>query len=217
MSADPRKSLGSGGRQFRHTPDPVAEASVTTPTACHASALRAILTNDPLRWRALDLVRPLGLPDCWIGAGFVRNAIWDHLHGRQTSLLSADVDVLWFDPARTAPSEDKALEAVLRAVNPGINWSVKNQARMHLRNGDAPYASAVDAMRFWPETATAVAARRTEQGCCEIAAPFGLDDLFGLVLRPAPRFAGEKHCAYLDRVRVKGWLATWPLLRMEAG
>jgi hypothetical protein len=28
---------------------------------------------------------------------------------------------------------------------------------MHMKNGDAPYLSAVDAMRFWPETATSVA------------------------------------------------------------
>jgi hypothetical protein len=57
--------------------------------------------------------------------------------------------------------------------------------------GDAPYASAADAMRFWPETATAVAVRRTAEGPCEIAAPFGLEKLFGLVLRPVSRFRGE--------------------------
>jgi hypothetical protein len=71
-------------------------------------------------------------------------------------------------------------------------------------------------MRWWPETATAVAARQTEPGSFEIAAPFGLGDLFDLVLRPTPRFAGEKRRVYLDRVRSKGWLAAWPLLRIEA-
>ena len=67
-------------------------------------------------------------------------------------------------------------------------------------------------MRHWPETATAVAARRTDQGGCEIAAPFGFDDLFNLVLRPTPRFEGGKRPIYLDRVEVKGWLRSWPLL-----
>ena len=75
---------------------------------------------------------------------------------------------------------------------------------------------AVEAIGHWPETATAVAARLTAGGCCEIAAPFGLGDLFDLVLRPTPRFAGEKRRVYLDRVRSKGWLAAWPLLRIEA-
>ena len=56
-----------------------------------------------------------------------------------------------------APSRDRAIEAELRALAPGIDWSVKNQARMHLRNGDPPYSGATDAMRHWPETATAIA------------------------------------------------------------
>jgi hypothetical protein len=76
------------------------------------------------------------------------------------------------------------------------------------------YAAAVDAIGHWPETATAVAARQTPAGSCEIAAPFGLGDLFDLVLRPTPRFAGEKRAVYLDRVQSKGWLAIWPRLRV---
>jgi len=32
--------------------------------------------------RLLRSVEELALPDCWIGAGFIRNAIWDALHGR---------------------------------------------------------------------------------------------------------------------------------------
>jgi hypothetical protein len=47
-------------------------------------------------------------------------------------------------------------------------------------------------MRYWPETATAVAVRRNDEDGCEVAAPFGVDDLFGLILRPTPRFAREK-------------------------
>ena len=181
----------------------------------HASTLRAVLSNDPLRWRLLALVRSLDLPDCWIGAGFVRNAVWDHLHGRAPAAPPRDVDVVWFDPRRADPSEDRVLEASLPGFEPGVAWSVKNQARMHRRNGDAPYASAVDAMRHWPETATAVAVRRTKRGPCEIAAPFGLDDLFGLVLRATPGFAGARHGAFLARVQAKGWLAAWPMLRMQ--
>jgi hypothetical protein len=48
-----------------------------------------------------------------------------------------------------------------------------------------------DAMRFWSDTATAVAVRRNDEDACEVAAPFGEDDLLGLILRPTPRFAGE--------------------------
>lgn len=138
------------------------------------------------------------------------------MHQRSPSSPASDVDVIWHDPRRVSPAEDLRHEAALRAVEPSIAWSVKNQARMHERNGDAPYASAMEAMRYWPETATAVAARRQGSDYCEIVAPFELNDLLALVLRPTPRFSGEKRWVYEDRVRTKGWTLLWPRLQ-EAG
>lgn len=180
------------------------------------SKVQAIISDDPVRWRLLERVRSLNLSDCWIGAGFVRNAIWDFLHGRSSSPVSTDVDVIWFDATRCNPEEDEALENFLRALDPTIRWSVKNQARMHVKNGDEPYLSATDAMRYWPETATAVAVRLREDGSCEVAAPLGLDDLFGLVIRPAGRFATEKEKIYQERFKSKNWMKIWPLLRFAA-
>ena len=177
-----------------------------------ATMLRTILARDPLRWRILSLVRSLGLPDCWAAAGFVRNAVWDHLHGRAISPPATDVDVVWFVAGPAA--EDGALEAQLRNLDPAIEWSVKNQARMHLRNADPPYVCAEHAMRHWPETATSVGVRLTEQDGVQIAAPYGLGDLFGLIVRPTPRFAGAKLPVFCDRVRGKRWLEQWPMLKL---
>lgn len=81
---------------------------------------------------------------------------------------------------------------------------------MHVRNNDGPYASATDAMMAWPETATAVAVRLGMDDVIEVAAPLGLDDLFNLIVRPTARFKSEKKPIYVDRVRSKNWLATWP-------
>lgn len=174
--------------------------------------LDAILRTDPVRWHLLQVVSHLGLPDCWIAAGFIRNAVWDALHGRTARPPIGDVDVIWFDPDHAEEAHDRSAEAALRAVVPTVDWSVKNQSRMHQRNGDLPYRSATDAMRHWPETATAVAARRSGSGLLEIASPLGLEDLFNLVLRPAPRFAGEKRPIFEARVRTKAWMTAWPLL-----
>lgn len=178
----------------------------------HATALQALIAADPARMHILHLVRELALPDCWVAAGFVRTCAWDHLHGFADSPLPQDVDVIWFDVTRASREGDAALEAALRVRDGAVAWSVKNQARMHGRNGDAPYLSAVDAMRYWPETATCIGVRLDAAGRIAIAAPLGLDDLFGLVLRPTARFAGDKHSIYLERVRVKGWCARWPRL-----
>ncbi|MCC2975660.1 nucleotidyltransferase family protein [Sphingomonas sp. PL-96] len=171
-----------------------------------ASKVIAVMRADPLRWHLLGVVSALDLPDGWIGAGFVRNAIWDHLHGRPPSAPTGDVDVIWHDPFCVDAAKDRKLEAVLHVVEPAIPWSVKNQARMHGRNADEPYSSVTEAMRYWPETATAVAVRRVGKDDCEVAAPMGLGDLMQLVLRPTPHFAGKKRHIYEGRVRSKGWM-----------
>ncbi|MEO6918866.1 MAG: nucleotidyltransferase family protein [Collimonas sp.] len=177
------------------------------------SQLQDLLRADPERRRIVALVHSLDLPDCWVAAGFARNAVWDFLHGRSPSLPSSDVDVIWFDPGSSDAAIDLQLEAHLKDMDGSIAWSVKNQARMHVRNDDPPYLSSGDAMRFWPETATAVAVRQTTSGDLEITAPFGLEDLYAARIRPTPRFSGEKHTLFTQRLESKKWLAHWPLLR----
>jgi uncharacterized protein len=176
--------------------------------------LRSILARDAARLALLAKVEALGLPDCWIAAGFVRAAVWDALHDRPAAAPTGDIDVIWFDAARATADEDRTLELRLHATAPGHVWSVKNQARMHLRNGDAAYASCKDAMRYWPETATSVAARLSN-GEIETLAPFGLGDLLGLVVRPTPTFAGKKHNVFRQRLAQKRWLEIWPQLRVR--
>lgn len=182
----------------------------------HADQVATILRDDALRWRLLGVVAELELPDCWIAAGFIRNAVWDSLHDRSESPLRGDVDVIWFDRNCSDSTLDRAIEQRLRIAEPSIDWSVKNQARMHVRNGDARYKSATDAMRHWPETATAVAARRILPDKCDIASPLGLDDLLGLVLRPTTKFAIQKRSIFEERISNKAWLRNWPELRRLA-
>ena len=68
-----------------------------------AAQLQTLIANDPQRLRILQQVRELDLPDCWVAAGFVRSAVWDHLHQRTPSPLPEDIDVIWFDRSQTAP------------------------------------------------------------------------------------------------------------------
>jgi hypothetical protein len=163
--------------------------------------------------RLLQTVRELGLPDCWIGAGFIRNAVWDALHGRTPNCaLLNDIDVVFFDRANASPAADAAIENRLAASAPNLPWSVKNQARMHLRNGEETYYDTAAAIARWPETATAVAVRLRHDRL-ELLAPHGLEDLIGLIVRPTPAFAQRSH-AFACRLRAKNWLARWPRLRI---
>ena len=162
--------------------------------------------------RLLGAVHELHLPDCWIGAGFVRNAVWEVLHDRTVdSGALNDVDVVYFDRTNASAARDRAIEAELAARISGVPWSVKNQARMHERNGEAPYLDTADAIARWPETATAIAARLTS-GRVELLAPHGVDDLLKLIVRPTPAF-GSRSGEVARRVASKNWQARWPKLR----
>ncbi len=176
--------------------------------------LVALIAADDRRMAALAAVASLRLPDCWIGAGFVRDAVWDRLHGRPPAMPHGDVDVLYFDSRHLSPGDDAALERRLRAAAPEPDWSVRNQARMHLRNGDPPYRSVGDAMRFWPETATAVALRLAGNGAIEVMAPYRLGDLYRLRLVPTENFTTRKRAIFDQRIADKEWLARYPLLRV---
>jgi hypothetical protein len=185
-------------------------------TAHTDARIAAILQRDPARLDALRAVAVLDLPDCWIGAGFIRNAVWDHLHDRPQQPPDSDVDVVWFDAQAPDATRDRAITAQLEASEPSLPWSVKNQARMHLRNADPPYANTAQAITHWPETATAVAVRLRE-GSIHVLAPHGLDDLFALTLRPTPAFTGPKRATVLARIAEKHWLARWPRLSLADG
>ncbi|HEV2563724.1 MAG TPA: nucleotidyltransferase family protein [Microvirga sp.] len=159
----------------------------------------------------LSHVERLGLPDGWIGAGFIRNTVWDVLHGRAIDVSRLnDVDVIFFDPGDTRRERESDLQNRLHEHAPGMAWSVKNQARMHLRNGDSPYRDTVDAVAHWAETATAIAARSI-RGRVEVMAPHGVEDLLNLIVRPTPPFEWKME-VYRERVLGQDWPARWPKL-----
>ncbi|MCG8492892.1 MAG: nucleotidyltransferase family protein [Sneathiellales bacterium] len=159
-------------------------------------------------------VRTLDLPDWAIGAGFVRAPVWDHLSKKTSRTPIDDIDVLFFDPADLSKEREKHLEKKLRKARPDIPWSVKNQARMHFRNNNHAYENTEDAMRYWLETPTAVAVRLEADNRLTVLAPFGLDDLFQMILRPTPEGA-RKMDQFEDRIKNKPWLEHWPDLRIE--
>lgn len=173
--------------------------------------IEILSARDCLR-RDLALVQSLGLPDWCIAAGYVRNYVWDVLHEHQAYTPLNDVDVLYYDPSDLSEETEKEYERSLRRQLPDYRWSVKNQARMHLRNNDEPYESVEDAMKRWPETVTAVGVTLDGHGELKIIAPHGLRDLFGLKVRQSPYY--ESRSYFEARVRDKNWRGIWPKLEM---
>jgi len=172
-----------------------------------------LLKSDPWRMRALCAARTLDLPDWLIGAGFVRNLVWDYLHGYEKPTPLTDIDVAYFDPTDLNEGTEKEYEAKLKTIM-NENWSITNQARMaRINHFHREYTSTEDAISHWPETATAIGVRLNNNDNIELIAPYGTDDLMNLVLRMTPDLGDGKEY-FLKRIEKKQWMTKWPKLKI---
>ncbi|WP_223700027.1 nucleotidyltransferase family protein [Sutcliffiella deserti] len=179
--------------------------------------IKILISSDKWMMDALDAVRSLNLPDCWICAGFVRSKIWDTLHNYGMRTPVPDVDVIYFDSINISEQQEKLLEAKLKAIDPAVPWSVKNQARMHVVNNIPPYASSIDAISKFPETATALGIKLEKDDTLTLTAPSGIQDVISIVLRPTVFFqeTAERRNVYKQRMAKKNWKSIWPKLVIE--
>jgi len=164
--------------------------------------LREIINQNQYIIDDMKIVRSLVISNAYIAAGYVRNLVWDLLHGYQVRT----------DPLNQNEETEKKLEQNLISHFNRYKWSVKNQARMHVLKNDNPYYSVEDAMKRWPETATAVGIRLDEQDNIKIVAPHGLEDLFELKIRKSAYFMDRDY--FFKRIENKEWLRKWPLIKI---
>lgn len=171
-----------------------------------------LIQQDAWMTDVLRIVQELHLPDSWVGAGFIRNKVWDWLHHYPRRTMYEDIDIIYFDKSQRVKNNDKELEKQLNNDHfMGIKWSVKNQARMHLHNNDHMYHSTYGAISHWTETATCIAVRLNLYGELKLIAPYGVDDLLNLIVRPTP-YISPNIDVYRQRMRAKKWKQNWPRL-----
>jgi len=175
-----------------------------------------IIKEDEWMMSILRTVTTLNLSDWWICAGFVRSKIWDELHGFSTRTPLADIDVIYFDSSNLDESEEKKIEDYLKSLMPAIPWSVKNQARMHLKNNMPPYSSSVDGISKFPETATALGVKLDERNNIIMTAPWGIQDAINLEVKPTPLYVESEELKniYNKRVTKKNWESIWKKVKV---
>jgi uncharacterized protein len=178
------------------------------------NATARLIRSDAWMMECLRAVERLKLPDWYIAAGFLRNAIWDFLHEKTTRTPLNDVDVIYYDPADLGRSTEEALEAALQVRLPRVNWQVRNQARMHILNDHVPYRDTEHAMAHWPEIPTCVGVRIEADGSLKVVAPYRIEENWSLRVAPNP-IVRYPAALYNDRIRKKQWLAHWPRLKVE--
>lgn len=169
-----------------------------------------LIESDKLRMKALHAVKTLDLPDWLISAGFVRNIVWGSLFDNHTDLN--DIDVIYYCPSDSSEKRDLSLQKQLLSLEPEFPWSVKNQARMHIRNRDVPYKDTLDAMGYWPEKQTAIGAMLDYNDDTVLRHSFDLSLQFNGQIDHNPARSVN---VFNDRVASKGWLKVWPKLQIK--
>jgi hypothetical protein len=148
-------------------------------------------------------------------SGAVYQTVWNALTGRDPDYGIKDYDLIYFEASDLSyEAEDGVIRRAAAACPPDLAGlvEVRNQARVHLwfedRFGEpyAPLASADESLARFVSPGFAVGVRLEADGRIDVAAPFGLEDVFALRLQPNP-----------DRPLSKSWAkaaasakARWP-------
>ena len=157
--------------------------------------LDAIIRANPRLMGVLKTARGLNLPDWLLVSGAIYQTVWNHLTGRDPNYGLKDYDLVYFDASDISyAAEDMVIQRGAAAFAPDVSplVEIRNQARVHLwfegRFGEAysPLACSAEALTRFVAPAFAVGVRLQADDRLHIAAPFGLEDLFAVRLRPNP-------------------------------
>lgn len=154
--------------------------------------LEAIIRSDPDLMHFPVRLRGLRLPQWRLVAGCLYQAVWNVLTGRPRGTGIKDYDLIYFaDDDLSWEAEDHVIRRVAAATADCVGpVEVRNQARVHLwfeRRFGVPYAQlscADEALNRYASVVHAIGVRLEPDDRLDVAAPFGLDDLFAMVIRP---------------------------------
>ncbi len=177
---------------------------------------KILSTNNDLMI-VLERLSKSNLKNYYVGAGAINQTVFNYYHGFDSNYGIKDYDIVYFDKDLSYEKEDiiiKNISQLLSDIN--IDFDIKNEARVHLWHKEKygsdiePYTSVEDAISKWFTTVTCIGVRLEDNNLI-VFAPYGLNDLFNLLIRPIKQNSLLKKNYYDDKVN--NWKNRWPLLK----
>ena len=177
--------------------------------------LKEIIMENAVLSTIIKKAPKLELKHYYIGGGCIAQTVWNYQNGLDLLYGISDVDLVYYDPSDLSyDAEDCVVKAggVLFREAP-LPLDIKNQARTHLWYEKSfgyplnPYPCVEAAINSWPTTATSVGVRLIGQELV-VYAPYGLNDLFGQIIRANKTQITET--TYRDKA--DKWLKKWNTL-----
>lgn len=191
---------------------------MTTQVGQLESALFDAVLADSVCAEILERFPALGLGEWWLTAGAVFQNVWNAVEGHPAGYGIRDYDVFYFDDSDLSwEAEDVVIRAARELlVDLPATIEVRNEARVHLwyeaKFGVSarPFVSATDAVDSFASTTCCVAITRDNVGL-RVYAPFGLEDVFAMHMRPNRRLAPQ----HVYEGKVSQYGVRWPSLSHE--
>lgn len=179
--------------------------------------LESILVQSEAINKAINRTQALGIKNYYIGAGCITQTVWNYLSGKPLDYGIKDIDFVYYDNENIDFQAEDRIISRIKELYSDLNYEVdvKNQARVHLwykshfGTDIEPYKSLEEAINTWPTTATAIGVRK-ENNELLVYAPFGLNDLFGKIVRPNKTQITRD----VYENKVSRWTEKWPDLKI---
>lgn len=172
-----------------------------------------ILKNNTLKI-ILERLQDYGLDNYYVAAGAINQTVFNYYHNNSMDYLIDDYDIVYYDEDLSYEKEDKIIKEInLLCKDLNVSLDIKNQGRIHLwfenKYGYSiePNKSVEEAISKWGSTVTCIGVR-LKNNKLTIFAPYGLNDLFSLIIRPNKENFNK--IGYDEKTRK--WKQNWPKL-----
>jgi hypothetical protein len=177
---------------------------------------RAALRRNHTLMEVLRTAAALDLPGWYLAAGCLYQTVWNVVTGEPPEAGILDYDLIYFDGSDLSWAAEDAViragERAFAAVPKPVQ--IRNQARVHLWYEEKfglpcpPYESSEAAIDMFEATTASVGVRLEPGGRWRVYAPYGLADVFNLVVRPNPALAPRA----VYEAKTSRWRSQWPSL-----
>lgn len=171
------------------------------------------LEQDPVCSTILERLPQAGLDDVYLVSGGIFQMIWNRITDRPLHQNIKDYDIFYIDPD-LSKTKERAVETECQQLLADLNVEidVKNQARVHLWYEEKfgiprkKFTRSSDGIDWFLQTSTQIGVRLENDGLYNIYAPYGLIDIFDMVLRPNhANGLPERYAEKCNR-----WKHAWP-------
>ncbi|EKJ68322.1 hypothetical protein HYE68_007059 [Fusarium pseudograminearum] len=178
------------------------------------SRFKDVVKHNKTLITVLSRAAEMKLPNWYLAAGALTQTVWNVMTNRDPEQGIDDYDLIYFD------ASDLSWEAEDVVIQKGkelfkdipVEVEIRNQARVHLwyeKKFGRPcpqHHSSEAAMTAWGTNTALIGVSLREDGEWDIFAPWGLSDMFTLVVRPNQQIMTEE--TYIKKTQ--RWIKLWP-------